>query len=68
MNITLTKEESEVLVTILSMVGGNPNRSARKVADDIIEKMGNLGVFSSVSLDNKYPVESDRCVIWFVEE
>jgi alkylhydroperoxidase/carboxymuconolactone decarboxylase family protein YurZ len=45
MNITLTKEESEVLVTILSMVGGHPAWSARKVADDIIEKMANNGVF-----------------------
>lgn len=67
MKIKLTKEECNVLATILSMVGGCPDRSARKFSESIQDKLAKLGVYSTHAADLRYPVKDEHCSIRFAD-
>ncbi len=57
-NLSLTQEQAEVLVEILSRISGDPE-STRGIADDIRENLNNLGVYSTLGTEDKYPSEGN---------
>jgi len=58
--LTLNKEEAEILRYICGCIGGISDASPRGVVDQIINELDFAGIPF-----NEYPVESDRCSIYF---
>lgn len=54
--LNLSQEQAEVLVEILSRVGGSPKYSARCIAEEVKNLLSDQGIQSTFETEEEYPM------------